>query len=75
MHLFYREREREGEREKERERERAQARVVGKGEADSLPSREPNIGLDPRTLGSQLEPKADTQPLSHSGMLVPATIS
>ena len=25
------------------------------------------MGLDPRTLGSCSEPKADTQPLSHSG--------
>ena len=31
------------------------------------PCREPNIGLDPRTLGSQSEPKADAQPLSHPG--------
>ena len=26
-----------------------------------------NMGLNPRTLGSHPEPKADTQPLSHSG--------
>ena len=26
---------------------------------------EPDVGLDPRTSGSQPEPKADTQPLSH----------
>ena len=26
---------------------------------------EPNAGLDPGTLGSQPEPKADAQPLSH----------
>ena len=25
------------------------------------------MGLDPRTLGSRPEPKADTQPLSHPG--------
>ena len=30
------------------------------------PSGEPNVGLDPRTLGSQPELKADAQPLSHS---------
>ena len=30
---------------------------------------EPNMGLDPRPLGSGPEPKADTQPLSHSGIL------
>ena len=28
---------------------------------------EPNVGLDPRTLGSQPEPKADAQSLSHPG--------
>ena len=37
------------------------------GEADSLLIREPNAGLNPRTPGSRPEPKADTQPLSHSG--------
>ena len=26
-------------------------------------SREPNVGLDPRILGSQPEPKADTKPI------------
>ena len=31
------------------------------------PCGEPNVGLDPRTLGSQPEPKADAQPLSHPG--------
>ena len=31
--------------------------------------REPNGGLDPRTLGSCPEPKANTQPLSHPGAL------
>ena len=29
--------------------------------------RKPNVGLDPRTLGSHPESKADTQPLSHPG--------
>ena len=35
------------------ERERAQAgeAAKGEGEADSPVSREPNVGLDPRTLG------------------------
>ena len=28
---------------------------------------EPNVGLDPWTPGSQAEPKADAQPLSHPG--------
>ena len=36
----------------EREREREQARGAREGEADSPLSREPNAGLDPRTLGS-----------------------
>jgi len=31
----------------------------GEGEADSPLSREPYVGLDPRTLRSQPEPKAD----------------
>ena len=33
------------------------------------PCREPDAGLDPRRLGSQPEPKADAQPLSHPGVL------
>ena len=45
--------------EREREAEEKQA-----------PCREPNVGLDPRTLGSQPEPKADAQPLSHPGVPV-----
>ena len=32
------------------------------------PHREPNMGLHPGTLGSHLELKADTQPLSHPGV-------
>ena len=31
-------------------------------------SREPDVGLDPRTPGSRPEPKADAQLLSHPGM-------
>ena len=31
------------------------------------PCEKPNVGLDPRTLGSRLEPKADAQPLNHPG--------
>ena len=31
------------------------------------PCREPNVGLDPVTLGSCPEPKADAKPLSHPG--------
>ena len=30
-----------------------------------VPCREPDVGLDPKTPGSQTEPKADVQPLSH----------
>jgi len=39
---------------RERGRERAQAggAAEAEGEADSLQSREPDMGLDPRTLGS-----------------------
>ena len=43
-------------------------RAEGEEEADSLPSREPHWGLDPRTLGSQVELKADaewTEPPRH----------
>jgi len=36
----------------DRGRERAQAGGVGEGEADSPLSKEPHVGLDPRTLGS-----------------------
>ena len=32
------------------------------------PFGEPDVGLDPRTLGSGPEPKADTLPLSHPGV-------
>ena len=51
--------------ETERERERAHTRggewggAEGEGEADSPLSREADVGLDPRTLGSWPEPKAD----------------
>jgi len=36
------------------------AGAEGKGEADSLLSREPDRGLNPRTRGSEPEPEADT---------------
>ena len=32
------------------------------------PCEEPDTGLHPRTSGSQPEPKADAQPLSHPGI-------
>ena len=45
----------------ERERSRAGGAAEGErvGEAGSPLSREPNVGLDHRTLGSRSEPKAD----------------
>ena len=36
-------------------------------EEKQAPCREPDAGLDPRTLGSLPEPKADAQPLSPPG--------
>ena len=47
----------------ERERERQRHRQREK----QAPCREPNVGLDPVTLGSCPEPKADAEPLSHPG--------
>ena len=35
------------------------------------PCREPDAGLDPRTLGSQPKPKVDSQQLSHPGAAEP----
>ena len=32
------------------------------------PCREPDVGLDPRSLGPHPGPKADAQPLSHPGI-------
>jgi len=43
----------------EQAREGTQAGGVGEGEAGLPRSREPDKGLDPRTLESQPEPKAD----------------
>jgi len=49
--------------ERDTAREGTQAGGVGEGEANSSLSREPDVvldvGLDPRTLGSGPEPKAD----------------
>ena len=50
----------------ERERE---AETQAEGEAGSIPCREPDVGLDPRSPGSHPELKADPQPLSHPGVL------
>ena len=44
-----------------RERERVSTQQAeGEGEAGSQLSREPDVGFDPRTLGSQPELKGDT---------------
>ena len=47
---------------RQREREKQAPHQAGrgaKGEADCPLSREPHVGLNPRTLGSRPEPKAD----------------
>ena len=44
---------------KDRQRQRRRQREK------QAPCREPDVGLDPGTLGSRPEPKADTQLLSH----------
>ena len=49
-------------------REGTQAGGVGEEEAGFQWSREPNVGLHPRTLGSCPEPKADAQQLSLPGV-------
>ena len=36
------------------------------------PCGEPDVELDPRTLGSRPEPKADAQPLSNPGTPIPS---
>ena len=51
IYLFMREREREKQRRRQREKQ--------------APCGEPDAGLDPRTLGSHPQLKADAQPLSH----------
>ena len=52
-------------RDTQRERQRHRQREK------QAPCREPDAGLDPRSQipGSHPEPKADTQPLSHPGVL------
>ena len=44
---------------KDRERQRHRQRDR------QTPCRDPDVGLDPRTPGSQPEPKADAQPLNY----------
>ena len=46
-------------------RDRERAETQAEGEAGSM--QEPDVGLDPRTPGSQPELKADSQSLSHPG--------
>ena len=48
---------RDTERESQRQRQKEKQAPCG----------EPDAGLDPRTPGLQLEPKADAQPLNHQG--------
>ena len=48
--------------ETERQRQRHRQREK------QAPCREPDVGLDPGTLGSRSELKADAQPLSHPGV-------
>ena len=54
FYLFINERHTERQRHRQREKH--------------APYGEPNAGLDPRAMESQLEPKADAQPLSHPGV-------
>ena len=49
---------------RERERERQRHRQREK----QAPYKEPDMGLNPGSPGSQPEPKTDTQPLSHPGI-------
>ena len=49
-------------------RDTERGRDIHRQREKQAPHREPDAGLDPRTLGSQSEPKADVQPLSHSGI-------
>ena len=52
-------------------RDPQRGRDIGRGEAG--PCGEPNVGLDPRTPGSQPEEtKADTQPPNHPGVPINA---
>ena len=46
---------------------RDKERQIHRQREKQAPFREPDVGLDPRTLGWWPKPKADAQPLSHSG--------
>jgi len=55
----------------QRERGKAQAgRAAGEGEAGSPLSKEPGVGLNPRTLGSRPKPKADAQDIPGSAFII-----
>ena len=54
IYLFMRDTHRERQRRRQREKQ--------------TPCGEPDVGLDPRTLGSRPGLKADVQPLSHPGI-------
>ena len=56
FYLFIHERETHRERQRHRQREK------------QAPCGKPDVGLDPGTPGSCLEPKVDAQSLSHSGV-------
>ena len=58
--LFIHDRQRERERERERQRHRQREKQA--------PCQEPDVGLNPGTLGSRPGPKAGAKPLSHSGV-------
>ena len=49
----------------QREHKRGCVAEAGEGQADSPPIRELHVGLNPRTLRSQPEPKAEAQPAEH----------
>ena len=61
FYLFFHERHREADTKRE-----AETQVEG----DTGSPGEPDAGLNPRTPGSQPEPKADAQPLGHPGALL-----
>ena len=48
--------------ERERRHKQAEWQAEAEGEAGFPPSKEPDVGLDPRTLGSWPEPKAAAYP-------------
>ena len=60
--------ERHTQRERERERGREREGQRHRQREKQVPRREPDMELDSRTPGLWPEPKADTQPLSHSGV-------